>query len=87
MDAPPFDIRARAMSCTAIEQSMPSYHSPVILRKVEVANWRNHVIKIFFQKFDFCRKKYFFEFFYLIDCQKNTNQYDQGSTDPFFNLG
>ena len=32
-DAPPYDIRARAMSCTAIEQSMPSYHSPVILRK------------------------------------------------------
>ena len=59
MDAPPFDIRARAMSCTAIEQSMPSYHSPVILRKVEVANWRNHVIKIFSKNSIFVEKNIF----------------------------
>ena len=62
-DAPPLDSPARAMSYTAIEQSMPSYHSPVILRKVEVANRRNHVMKIFFRKFDFHKNIIFFDFF------------------------
>ena len=63
MDAPPFDIRAKAMSCIAIEQSMSSYHSPVILRKVEVANRRNHVMKFFFRKFDFHKNIIFVRFF------------------------
>ena len=48
------------MSCTAIEQTMPSYHSPAILRKVEVANWRNHVIKIFSENSIFMAKNIFF---------------------------
>ena len=62
-DAPPLDSPARAMSYTAIEQSMPSYHSPVILRKVEVANRRNHVMKFFFRKFDFHKNIIFVRFF------------------------
>ena len=50
------------MSCTAIEQSMSGYHSPAILRKVEVANWRNRVFKNFFQNLIFMKKTDFLIF-------------------------